>query len=234
LRNLQGRARLWLLTAESCHASRGFRRADRGLLRKCACGARPTAQIIVACHQPGRDRVWVCWRSLGSVDTVAGETNSVVIGLFLSAEISFGEAGGGAFGGAAQASYLSQTQDAYTESGSSTQRLDLPEMTFETMGLEAARKAGTSFDLGGADARIQFNVGLQNTAARNDRIIPMKFGASSASVDLQGDTRDHTSPFAAASFEWLLGASTSLTTGYHGRFGDDERHEVRIGMQVGF
>lgn len=157
-----------------------------------------------------------------------------MIGAFLSADMSFGEAGGWAFGGAAQASYLSQTQDAYTESGSSTQRLDLPEMTFETMGLEAARKAGTSFDLGGADARIQFDVGIQQTAALNDRIIPVKCGASSASVDLQGDTRHHTSPFAAASFEWLLGASANVITGYHGRFGDDERHEVRIGMRVGF
>jgi hypothetical protein len=75
---------------------------------------------------------------------------------------------------------------------------------------------------------------LRHTSALDDRIIPVTFAASSASVDLQGDARDHTSPYAGARFEWSLGGSTSLTAGYQGRFGDDERHEARIGVQVGF
>lgn len=167
-------------------------------------------------------------------DSVAGDTDSVVTGAFLSVDATFGESGGWTFGGGAQASYLSQTQDTYTESGSSPLRLELPEMTFETMGLQAGLNAGTAFDFGGTAAWLQFDVGLRHTSALDDRIIPVTFAASSASVDLQGDARDHTSPYAGASFEWSLGGSTSLTAGYQGRFGDDERHEARIGVQVGF
>jgi len=167
-------------------------------------------------------------------DSVAGDTDSVVTGAFLSADAMFGESGGWTFGGGAQASYLSQTQDTYTESGSSPLRLELPELTFETMGLQAGLNAGTAFDFGGTAAWLQFDVGLRHTSALDDRIIPVTFAASSASVDLQGDARDHTSPYAGARFEWSLGGSTSLTAGYQGRFGDDERHEARIGVQVGF
>lgn len=166
--------------------------------------------------------------------SVAGDTDSVVTGAFLSADVTFGETGGWAFGGAAQASYLSQTQDAYTEKGSSPLRLELPELTFETMGLQAGVNAATAFDLGGTAAWLQFEAGIRHTSALDDRIIPVAFAASNASVDLQGDGRDHTSPYAGVGFEWVLGGSTSLTAGYQGRFGDDERHEARIGVQVGF
>lgn len=166
--------------------------------------------------------------------SVAGDTDSVVTGAFLSADVTFGETGGWAFGGAAQASYLSQTQDAYTEKGSSPLRLELPELTFETMGLQAGVNAVTAFDLGGTAAWLQFEAGIRHTSALDDRIIPVAFAASNASVDLQGDGRDHTSPYAGVGFEWALGGSTSLTAGYQGRFGDDERHEARIGVQVGF
>jgi fibronectin-binding autotransporter adhesin len=167
-------------------------------------------------------------------ETVAGDTDSVVTGAFLSGDVAFGETAGWTFGGTAQASYLSQVQDTYTETGTSPLRLELPELTFETMGLEAGVNAGTGFELGGSAAWIQFDVGVSHTASLDDRIIPVTFAASSASIDLQGDTRDHTSPFAGASFEWALGGSTSLTAGYHGRFGDDERHEATIGLQVSF
>jgi autotransporter-associated beta strand protein len=166
--------------------------------------------------------------------SVAGDTDSVVTGAFLSADAAFGEAGGWTFGGAAQASYLSQTQDAYTESGSSPLRLQLPELTFETIGLQAGLQAGTAFDLGGSAASLRLDVGLRHSSALDDRVIPVRFAASSASVDLQGDARDHTSPIAGASFEWALGGSISLTAGYQGRFGDDERHEARLGVHVGF
>jgi autotransporter-associated beta strand protein len=167
-------------------------------------------------------------------ESVAGDTDSVVTGAFLSGDVAFGESAGWTFGGTAQASYLSQVQDTYTETGTSPLRLELPELTFETMGLEAGINAGTAFDLGGSAASIRFDVGVSHTASLDDRIIPVTFAASSASIDLQGDTRDHTSPFAGASFEWALGNSTSLTAGYHGRFGDDERHEARVGLQVSF
>lgn len=167
-------------------------------------------------------------------ESVAGDTDSIVTGAFLSGDVVFGETAGWTFGGAARASYLSQKQDAYTETGTSPLRLELPELTFETMGLEAGISAGTAFELGGSAARVQLDIGVSHTASLDDRIIPVTFAASSASVDLQGDERDHTSPFAGASFEWELGNSTSLSAGYHGRFGDDERHEARIGLQVSF
>ena len=62
----------------------------------------------------------------------------------------------------------------------------------------------------------------------------VSFAASNASVNLQGDAREHTSPFAGADFAWDLGGNATLTAGYQGRFGDDERHEARLGMQVAF
>jgi len=102
------------------------------------------------------------------------------------------------------------------------------------MGLEAGISAGTAFELGGSAARAQFDIGVSHTASLDDRIIPGTFAASSASVDLQGDTRDHTSPVAGVRLEWELGNATSLTAGYQGRFGDDDRHEARIGLQVSF
>ena len=68
----------------------------------------------------------------------------------------------------------------------------------------------------------------------DDRVILVRFAAGSASVDLQGDARDHTSPIAGASFAWALGGSTSLTAGYQCGVADDERHEAPIGVHVGF
>ncbi len=166
--------------------------------------------------------------------SVAGETDSVLTGAFLSADTTFGQAGDWVFGGSVQASYVSQTQDGYAESGTSPLRLTLPELTFETMGLEAGLSAGMPFTLGTSDAHIQFTAGLRHTQALDDRIIPVRFAASNASVGLQGDAREHTSPFAGADFAWDLGGNATLTAGYQGRFGDDERHEARVGMQVAF
>jgi hypothetical protein len=48
----------------------------------------------------------------------------------------------------------------------------------------------------------------------DDRVIPARFAAGSASVDLQGDARDHTLPIAGASFELAPGGSSSLTARY--------------------
>lgn len=166
--------------------------------------------------------------------SVGGDTDSVVTGAFVTGDTIFGQAGNWTFGGGAQASYLSQVQDGYTESGSSPLRLQLPELTFETMGIEAAVTAGTSFTLGATDAHLQFEVGMRHSEALDDRVLPVRFAASNATVDLQGDARQHTSPFAGASFEWALGDTISLTAGYEGRFGDDERHEGRVGVQVAF
>ena len=166
--------------------------------------------------------------------SVAGETDSVVTGAFLSGDIAFGQAAGWSFGGAARASYLSHTQDAYTEAGASPLRLELPELTFETADVEAAGTAATSFMLGATPARVTFEAGVRHTSALDDRIIPVSFAASNAEVNLQGDAREHTSPFAGADFEWSLGGATTLTAGYQGRFGDDERHEARVGVHVAF
>lgn len=166
--------------------------------------------------------------------SVSGETDSVLTGAFLSADTTFGQAGDWVFGGSAQASYVAQTQDGYAESGASPLRLTLPELTFETMGLEAGLSAGMPFTLGTSDAHIQFAAGLRHTQALDDRIIPVRFAASNAGVDLQGDAREHTSPFAGVDFAWDLGGNATLTAGYQGRFGDDERHEARVGMQVAF
>lgn len=166
--------------------------------------------------------------------SVAGDTDSVVAGGFLSGDLAFGQAAGWSFGGAARASYLSHTQDAYTESGASPLRLELPELTFETAEVEAAGTAATSFMLGATSARITFEAGIRHTSALDDRIIPVSFAASNAAVNLQGDAREHTSPFAGADFEWSLGDATTLTAGYQGRFGDDERHEARLGVHVAF
>ncbi|NML04806.1 autotransporter-associated beta strand repeat-containing protein [Sphingomonas sp. G-3-2-10] len=162
---------------------------------------------------------------------VTGETKSSLIGGYVAADVRLGGAGGWDFGVSGRASLVRQSQDGYTESGSSPLRLTVGDIETTTIEGRAGLSAKRSF-AGGVSFRL--DTGARYLGATGDRRIPVTFAASNAGIVLQGDTRDGVQGYGAARLDWRVSDRVTLGIGYSGQVGQTDRHEGRAGLGIGF
>lgn len=162
--------------------------------------------------------------------SVDGGTQSAVYGGYLGAWVDLAKLGGWDLSARVRGGLIHQSQEGFTESGSSPLRLAVPDLSSDTLqvqgGLGVSRKIGPG--------QLRFEVGARLTDNLGERAIPVTFAASAAGVTLQGDTRSSVDGFAAAALDLPLSGSVRVTVGYAGQVGQNDRHEGRIGLSIGF
>ncbi|MDF7775414.1 autotransporter-associated beta strand repeat-containing protein [Sphingomonas sp. AOB5] len=163
--------------------------------------------------------------------SVSGETSSSLIGGWVSGDVRLGSAGGWDFGVSGRGSIVRQSQDGYTESGTSPLRLTVGDIETTTLEGRAGLSAKRSF-AGGVDLR--FDAGARYLGATGDRAIPVTFAASNAGIVLHGDTRDGVQGYAAARLDYRVSERVTIGAGYSGQVGQTDRHEGRVGVSIGF
>lgn len=169
----------------------------------------------------------------GFAASVDGNTDSKLYGGHIGLSADIAKTGDWTFLAKARASYVHQSQDAYTESGTSPLRLTLPKLNANT--IEAQAGLGAVYDFGSerSPSELRFDLGARLLSATGSREIPVAFAASNAGVTLQGDKRDGIHGYASAEVRHSLSEKVTLTLGYAGHVGTADRHEGRIGIRVG-
>ncbi|MCW3834700.1 autotransporter domain-containing protein [Sphingomonas canadensis] len=177
----------------------------------------------------------------GFSDSVYGSTESRVFGATAEAGVPLGSAGGWAFSANARGSYVRQSQDGYTEEGTSPLRLRLDDIKTSTLEGQARltakaslwRPAGAEENMGeGLDLRV--DVGGRYLGTLGDREIPVTFAVSNAGVVLQGDTRDAVQGVAGLGLDYATRGGATFSVGYRGEVGKTDRHAVSAGVSFAF
>ncbi len=174
----------------------------------------------------------------GSVD---GETDSKIFGAFAELGLPLGSTGGWSFSANTRGSYVQQTQDGYTESGTSPLRLTLGDLKTSTLEGQARLTAKTSlWDMSnggeetpeGIDLRI--DLGGRYLGMLGDREIPVTFAVSNAGIVLQGDTRDTLQGVFGVALDYTTRSGAIFSLGYRGEIGKTDRHAVQAGVSFAF
>ncbi|MFM5907920.1 MAG: autotransporter-associated beta strand repeat-containing protein, partial [Novosphingobium sp.] len=177
----------------------------------------------------------------GFSGSVAGETESSLLGGFAELGLPLGSTGGWAFSANLRGSYLRQKQDGYTESGSSPLRLKLGELATSTIEGQAGFTAKTSLwnranggeeTSEGIDLRIELGGRYMGTIG--DRAIPVTFAVSNAGIVLQGDNRNTLQGRFGLGLDYTIGSGATFSLGYRGEVGKTDRHAVMAGASVRF
>ena len=173
--------------------------------------------------------------------SVTGETDSDIVAAFGEVDAPLATGDGWSLSGLARASYVHQSQQGYTEGGTSPLRLAVDDIGTSTLegqamlsgrinlmnGAFAAEDSPESFDL-------RLDGGLRYLAALGDRAIPVTFAASSAGVTLQGDTRDAVQAVGGLGLSYTARSGMMLDLGYRAGIGRRNSHEVRATISMGF
>lgn len=169
----------------------------------------------------------------GLAEQVTGETDSNLFGGYLQASGVVGEAGGWTFDLNGRASLVRQSQDAYTEDGTSPLRLTVDGLKATTLEVQALLSANRR--IGGENGvALRLDLGARHLALQGDRLIGATFTTSNADVVMQGDARDGTQAVLGASATWSLTKRLLLNAMYAGQLGSRDRHEARLGLSMGF
>jgi len=173
--------------------------------------------------------------------SVNGATDSKMLGAFAELGLPLGSSGGWAFSAQARGSWLRQTQDAYTESGSSPLRLTVGKLRASTIEGQALLSAKTSLwdkSNGGEETPegldLRFDLGGRYLGTAGNREIPVTFSASNAGIVLQGDTRDSLHGLAGVALDYTLPGGATFSLGYRGELGQTDRHTVQAGVSFAF
>ncbi|MEY4952059.1 MAG: hypothetical protein RL299_483 [Pseudomonadota bacterium] len=162
--------------------------------------------------------------------SVAGATHSKLYGGFIGGQAKLAEFGGWKLSLRGRASLVHQSQDGFTELGTSPLRLDVAATGVET----AEVQGGFGLDRQIGKARLSLNFGGRLVDNLGDRQMAVTFAASNAAVTLQGDTRSGVHGYGGAALELPLSERVSINFGYAGQVGQTDRHEGRAGLQVSF
>jgi autotransporter-associated beta strand protein len=162
--------------------------------------------------------------------SVAGATHSKLYGGFIGGQAKLAELGGWKFSLRGRASLVHQSQDGFTELGTSPLRLDVAATGVETVEVQG----GFGLDRQIGRARLSLNFGGRLVDNLGNREMAVTFAASNAAVTLQGDTRSGVHGYAGAALELPLSEQVSINFGYAGQVGQTDRHEGRAGLQVSF
>lgn len=172
--------------------------------------------------------------------SVEGQTDSDLLGGFAELGLPLGSAGAWSFSANARGSYIRQTQEGYTESGTSPLRLTVDEIQTKTMEGQVLLSAKTNLvdspwgdDVPkGPDLRI--DIGGRYLGALGDRKIPVTFASSNAGIVLQGDQRDGLHGLLGLGLDYTLSSGMTFSVGYRGEFGKTDRHSAQVGLSFGF
>jgi uncharacterized protein with beta-barrel porin domain len=169
----------------------------------------------------------------GFAASVDGDTDSKLYGGHIGLSADIAKTRDWTFLAKARASYVHQSQDAYTESGTSPLRLTLPKLRASTIEAQAGLGAAYGFGSEHSPSELRFDLGARLLSATDSREIPVAFASSNAGVTLQGDKRDGIHGYASAEVRHSLSEKVTLTLGYAGQIGTADRHEGRIGIRFG-
>jgi autotransporter-associated beta strand protein len=177
----------------------------------------------------------------GFAASVDGSTDSKIFGGFAELGVPLGSTGGWAFSAQARGSYVRQTQDAYSESGTSPLRLSIGELKTNSLEGQAKLTAKTSLwdrSNGGEETPegldLRINLGARYLGALGDREIPVTFAASNAGIVLQGDTRDSLQGLFGVALDYTIRNGATFSIGYRGEVGQTDRHAVHAGVSFAF
>ena len=177
----------------------------------------------------------------GFSGSVAGETDSNLFGGFLGLGVPLGSSGGWSFNANASGSYIRQEQAGYTESGTSPLRLQLGDLTTETMEGRAGLTAKTRLwqgNQGGGESpealNLSVNLGGRFLGTLGERELPVTFAVSSAGIVLQGDKRDFVQAQFGLGLDYTAPSGAQFSLGYRGEAGKASRHAVQAGVSFAF
>ncbi len=177
----------------------------------------------------------------GFSDSVNGQTESTLFGVFAELGLPLGSTGGWAFSANVRGSYIGQRQEAYTESGTSPLRLRLDDLSTDSVEGQARLTAktrlwapvqGAEETSEGLDLRIE--AGGRYLDALGDRAIPVTFAASNAGVVLQGDTRNSVQGLLGLGLDYTTRNQMTFSLGYQGEVGQTDRHSVQGRVSIAF
>ncbi len=177
----------------------------------------------------------------GYSGSVSGETDSRLMGGFVGANLPLGSTGGWTFDASLSAGYVRQSQDGYSESGTSPLRLRLDDLTTETVEGRAGLTARTSLwdgNQGGGESvegiDLTVDLGTRYLGTLGSRELPVTFVASNAGIVLQGDKRDIVQGLFGLGLEYTAASGARFTLGYRGEAGKASRHAVQAGVSFAF
>lgn len=177
----------------------------------------------------------------GFSDSVNGETDSTLFAAFAEMSAPIGSVGGWSFAASTRGSYVRQSQDGYTESGTSPLRLRLDDINTSTIEGQAQLSARTRLWAPEQYAQdtdeglsLRVDLGARYMNALGDRAIPVVFAASSAGIVLQGDTRSTVQGQYGAELEYVTGGGVHIGLGYRGETGRTDRHMIQGRVSFAF
>lgn len=173
--------------------------------------------------------------------SVLGETDSRLLGGYVAASLPLGTTGGWTFDANLSAGYVRQEQDGYSEAGTSPLRLQLGDLTTETLEGRAGLTARTSLwdgDQGGGESPegldLTIDLGGRFLGTLGSRELPVTFVASTAGIVLQGDKRDMAQALFGVGLEYTARSGARFSLGYRGEAGKASRHAVQAGISFAF
>ncbi|MEY4951762.1 MAG: hypothetical protein RL299_186, partial [Pseudomonadota bacterium] len=177
----------------------------------------------------------------GFFGSVNGSTKSKLFGGYAELGLPLGSSGSWAFSANARGSYIRQSQDAYTESGTSPLRLSLGDLDTSTLEGRAGLTAKTSLwdrSNGGEETPegldLRIDLGMRYLDNLGNRAIPVTFAASNAGVVLQGDTRNSVQGTFGLGLDYTIRSGATFSLGYQGELGQTDRHAVQAGVSFAF
>lgn len=177
----------------------------------------------------------------GFAATVNGSTDSTLFGGFAAASLPLIEGPQWHFGSDLRGSIIRQSQDGYTEGGTSPLRLrvaDIDTTTFEASGRLFAETRLIDRTNSGEETQealtLRFDLGARYLNLAGDRRIPVTFAASNAGVVLDGDGRDGTHVVGGVALSYTTRGGLTARIGYEGEAGRSDRHSVRLGLSMRF
>ena len=177
----------------------------------------------------------------GFAATVRGSTDSSLFGGFAAVSLPLIEGPQWRFGSDLRGSIIRQSQDGYSEEGSSPLRLrvaDIDSTTFEASGRLFAETMLIDRSNGGEESQealsLRFDLGGRYLNLAGDRRIPVTFAASNAGVVLDGDGRDGAHLVGGVALSYTTRGGLTARIGYEGEAGRSDRHSLRLGLSMRF
>jgi autotransporter-associated beta strand protein len=173
--------------------------------------------------------------------SVQGSTDSTLFGGFVAAQLPLYQSDRWTMGADVRGSLIRQSQDGYTESGTSPLRLTVAQIDTTTFQSDARLFAETRLmdrTNGGEETSemltLRFDLGARYQNLAGDRAIPVRFAASNAGVTLLGDGRDGAQGFGGVSLAYTTRGGLTARIGYEAETGRSDRHSIRAGISLPF
>lgn len=173
--------------------------------------------------------------------TVTGTTESSLFGGFVAASLPLINSDRWHLGADVRGTLVRQSQDGYSEDGTSPLRLTIADIDTTTFQSEARLFAETRLldrTIGAEESSemltLRFDLGGRYLNLAGDRAIPVTFSASNAGIVLSGDGRDGVQALGGVSLAYTTRGGLTARLGYEVESGKSDRHNVRLGVSMRF